>query len=912
MRILPTNRDYHNNQNNFKHMKSLYRFSLLMIVLFLFLTVSGQNKKDKKQQAKHLSRYETETLSDNQLPVLMPYNRWIDPAGKQIYFGDSELENHALDCAASPDSKWVAVEGRYSLVILSVENDKIIDRVTLVDLLGTNVMNTFSGISWRKTGDHYELYWSASGYGKSYVIKASWNGRKIKLIDTFEFPAEAPSLSALPNEVVVSEENGVPVLYVVLNGNNRLVKLNSETGETIWSVPTGVAPYGVVKADGKIYVTNWAGSVPGETDKDVAGIPWGKAKVSPVNGSTREGTVSVFNPADGLLLKEIVAGLHPNDIISSKDEHFIYVANANSDAISVIDTKTDEIAETIPVRLGEEKNPYFGDSPNGLGISGDGKTLYAAVGMDNAIAVIEPGKNASVNSNISVSKIAGFIPTGAYPGGVCILNDSRLYVPNIEAEGARIPTVSKETGVTSYNSHHQMASVSIISVPDKTQLAQYTKRVEETNQLFRIALSKKIPRKNATPVPVPSRIGEPSVFKHVVYIIKENRTYDQILGDVTAGDGEPSLCIFGKEVTPNTHKITDDFLLLDNFYVSGKSSAEGHQWTDMAIVTDYVEKNVRAWFRSYPHVQEDALVYAPTGFIWDNARDHGKSVRIYGEACVPQFDSKATWTSIYEGFQKGEKFEFSNHTTIDPVKNILSQNYPGYDSHKIPDVLRAKTFIDELNEYENMEGDQWPELLVIALPNDHTGGTRPGLPTPRAQVADNDLALGQIIEAISKSRFWKNTAIFVTEDDSQAGWDHVSAYRTVGLIISPYTKFDPTNHTNYNQVSMVRTIEQILGIPPMNIQDATAMPMFDCFNEKPDISPFVSVPNQIPLDEMNPDLSKLNGTALHYARKSMHPQFDRVDAGNDALFNRIIWFASNSKKPYPAKFSGKDDDDDDD
>ncbi|HPF50093.1 MAG TPA: bifunctional YncE family protein/alkaline phosphatase family protein [Draconibacterium sp.] len=894
-------------------MKSIFRYSFFSIIILSFvLNAAGQSKKDKKQQAKHLSKYETETLSDNQLPVLMPYNRWIDPAGEQIYFGDNELENHALDCAASPDGKWVAVEGRYSIVILSVENNKIIDRATLKDLLGTGAMNTFSGISWRKVDNDYELYWSASGSGKSYVIKASWNGRKIKLLNTFEFSSEAPALSALPNELVVSEENGITFLYVVLNGNNKLIKLNVESGETTWSVPTGVAPYGVIKTAAKIYVTNWAGAVPDVNDKDVAGVPWGKAKVSPENGSTREGTVSVFNPINGALLKEIEVGLHPNDMISSPDEQFVYIANANSDAISVIDTKTDAITETIPVRLGKEKNPYFGDSPNGLGISEDGKTLYVAVGMDNAVAVVELGKNASANSNNASSKIAGFIPTGAYPGGVCVLNNSRLYIPNIEAEGARIPSVSGVTGVTSYNSHRQMASVSIIPVPDKTQLAKYTKRVEETNQLFRIALSQKMPRKNVTPVPVPARIGEPSVFKHVVYIIKENRTYDQILGDVKAGDGEPSLCIFGEEVTPNTHKIVDDFLLLDNFYVSGKSSAEGHQWTDMAIVTDYVEKNVRAWFRSYPHVQEDALVYAPTGFIWDNAREHGKSVRIYGEACVPQFDSKATWTSIYEGFQKGEKFEFTNHTTIDPVKNILSQNYPGYDSHKIPDVLRAKTFIDELNEYDKMEGDQWPELLVVALPNDHTGGTRPGLPTPRAQVADNDLALGQIIEAISKSRFWNNTAIFVTEDDSQAGWDHVSAYRTVGLIASPYTKFDQTNHTNYNQVSMIRTIEQILGIPPMNIQDATAMPMFDCFNSYPENSPFVSVPNQIPLDEMNPGLSQLNGTALHYAKKSMLPQFDRVDAGNDALFNRIVWFASNGKKPYPAKYSGKDDDDDDD
>ncbi len=889
-------------------MKIIFRILIVFLAVSPVLTVAQSNKH---QQAKYLTEYEQQTLANNDLPVLMPYNRWISPAGFQVYFGDKELENHAMDCAASPDGKWIAIEGRYSIVMLSAQTNKIVERTTLKDLLKENAMNTFSGISWRKSGEGYELYWSVSG-DKSYVIKAIWNGRKLKLANAFEYAAESPSKTALPNEVIVTEESGAPFFYVVLNGNNKLVKANAETGETIWSVPTGVAPFGVVKAAGKIYVSNWAGAVPDESDTNVAGVPWGKAKVDPETGATREGTVSIFNSSNGTLLNETEVGLHPNDIISSPDGNYIYIANSNSDAISVIDTETDKVVETIAVRLGEEKNPYFGDSPNGLGISGDGKTLYVANGMDNAVAVVELGKNASATAKDSNSRIGGFIPTGAYPGAVCVYNDELLYVPNIEAEGARIPFTSEETGKISYNSHHQMASVSIIPVPDKNQLLQYTRKVQQTNQFFRIALAKKVPRENVAPVPVPERIGEPSVFKHIVYIIKENRTYDQVLGDVSAGDGEPSLCVFGKEVTPNMHKLVDDFLLLDNFYASGKSSAEGHQWTDMAIVTDYVEKNVRAWFRSYPHVQEDALVYAPTGFIWDNARRHGKSVRIYGEACVPVFDKNATWESIYNQFKKGEKVEFENHTTIDPVRSILSQNYPGYDSHKFPDVLRAQTFIQELKEYENQDGDQWPELIIIALPNDHTAGTRPGFPTPRAMVADNDVALGQIVEAITKSKFWNNTAVFVTEDDSQAGWDHVSAYRTVGLVASPYTKFDDTNHTNYNQVSMVRTMEQILGIPPMNIQDATAMPMFDCFTENADNTAYVALPNEIPLDEMNKDLSQLKGPALHYAKKSMEPQFDHVDSGNDALFNRIIWFASNGKKPYPAKFSGKDDDDDDD
>lgn len=896
-------------------MKNLIR--ILFLIVFVLQVPSsciGPKTAAKKQQQKHLSDYEKLTLENNLLPVMMPYNRWVDPAGEQIYFGDKELENHALDCAVSPDRKWIAVEGRYSVVIISSETKKIVHRFLLTDVFKKGkLLGTFSGIKWHTEDGVQSLYWSASGDGgNSYVIKTNWNSEQLEVAKTFLFEAKSPAKDALANEVVISDENGTSFLYVVLNGNNTLEKVNISTGETVWSAATGVAPFGITMANGKLYVTNWAGGVPDEDDKNVAGVPWGNAKIDPGTGATREGTVSVFNPANGKLLKEILVGLHPNDIISSPDEKFVYVANANSDAVSAIHTITDVVTETISVRLGEEENPYWGDSPNGLGISSDGNTLYVANGIDNAVAVVNLGKNAATIAMDDKSKIQGFIPTGAYPGAVCVLNDEYLFVANIESEGARIPSISEKDGKVAYNSHRQIASVSVILIPDATQLAEYTKKVEETNQLFRLALLKDLPRKNAAPVPVPLRIGEPSVFKHVVYIIKENRTYDQILGDHPRGDGDSSLCVFGKKITPNTHKICDDFLLMDNFYVSGKSSAEGHQWTDMAIVTDYIEKNVRAWFRSYPHVQEDALVYAPTGFIWDNARNHGKSVRIYGEACSPQMDKNETWESIYKRFKNGEKTDFINTSTINTVPEILCPTFPGYGTHKFTDLIRAEAFIEELKAFEEMEGDQLPELMILALPNDHTAGTRPDFPTPRAMVADNDLALGQILEAISKSRFWHNTVVFVTEDDSQNGWDHVSAYRTVGLVASPYSKFNKTIRTNYNQVSMIRTIEQILGLPPMNIMDATATPMFDCFTDRPDYTPYSAVPNEIPLDEMNKELSELRGRELHYAKKSMLPIFDEIDSGHDDLFNRIIWFAMKGKEAYPAKYSGKEDDGDND
>jgi YVTN family beta-propeller protein len=275
--------------------------------------------------------------------------------------------------------------------------------------------------------------------------------------------------------------------------------------------------------------------------------------VNDLNGATREGTVSVLDPATGKVLKEITVGMHPNDIVTGSDEKFIFVSNANSDEVSVISSENDRVTETISVRLNAEKNGYWGDSPNGLAISRDNQTLYVCNGMDNALAVVSLGKKATVGSSLKLSKINGFIPTGAYPGAAIVSPDNLLWVANIEAEGSIIPFFTEGSKKAKYNSHKQMASVSVIPVPVNGELHAYTERVITSNQHFRLDLTAKLPRKKIEPVPVPERIGEPSVIKHVLYIIKENRTYDQVLGDMKKGDGDSTLTVYGKNVTPNTH-----------------------------------------------------------------------------------------------------------------------------------------------------------------------------------------------------------------------------------------------------------------------------------------------------------------------------------------------------------------------
>lgn len=844
--------------------------------------------------------------AENPKQVKLPYNRLIQPAGVQIVFGDTDLENHSLDAVLSPDGKWLAVEERYSIVFISTADNQVRFRLANdsdPDLKGG--MNTYSGITWYTGNEGLEVFWSVIGRNnRSFVASAGWDGVKAEITKLREFHAKPPAAMALPNEILITKEGAGEFLYVVLNGNNQVVKLDLLTDKMIWTTNPGVAPYGITMASGSLFVTNWAGRHPDKGDKDVAGVPWGEARVSPANGSTREGSVTIIDPSKGRIIKEIVTGLHPNDIISSKRGRYVYITNSNSDNVSVIDARKKTISETISVRLQPEKNSFFGDSPNGLCLSPDEKTLYVANGMDNALAVVKLGKLSSARGKSKVCEVSGFIPTGAYPCAIAASKKGTLYVSNLEANGVFVGVPANNTKSLTYNSHHLLASVSALKAPGEKELKAYTDTVIALNDLSRATLAREKPREGVAPKPVPDRIGEPSVFKHVLYIIKENRTYDQVLGDMKQGDGDPALCTYGAEVTPNIHKISEEFQLLDNFYVSSKCSADGHQWTDASIVTDYIEKNMRAWFRSYPHVQTDALVYAPTGFIWDNAVARGKRVRIYGEAATPVFSKKTTWTDNYKAFLSGEKVEFKNRTTIAAVKKILSENYPAYNNHEFADIMRADAFIKELKSFEKMEGDQLPELMIMALPNDHTGGTRPGIPTPRAMVADNDLALGRIVEAVSRSRFWDNTVIFVVEDDSQGGWDHVSAYRTVCAVISPWSRLKNTNHTFYSQPSVVRTIEQILGLPPMNIQDAIANTMTDCFGSVPDNSPYVASPSNIPVDEMNPPLSSLSGKTLHFARKSLLPEFDGIDSGDDDLMNRILWFAAKGNVAYPARYAG--------
>jgi hypothetical protein len=377
-----------------------------------------------------------------------------------------------------------------------------------------------------------------------------------------------------------------------------------------------------------------------------------------------------------------------------------------------------------------------------------------------------------------------------------------------------------------------------------------------------------------------TRQGSP--IKHVFYIIKENRTYDQVFGDLRQGNGDPSLAYFGRDVTPNHHALAEQFVLMDNYYGPGDQSALGHRWILQAYPSTYAHKYGNARNNQSP------MLLGPTEGIYDNAKARGLRVRAYGERGANTITpANATWTDVYNDWKnRTNRVNIDARAIIVGLRDIYHPKYPAA-TDMVPDVYRADVFLKEFAEFE--KNGNLPHLSILLLYADHTAGTSPGFPTPRAQVADNDLALGRIVEAISKSKYWKESAIFVTEDDSQDGLDHVDGHRTVGLVISPYTKRGVVDSTFYTIINMYRTIEQILGLAPLNQFDAAAQPMFSLFQAKPDITPYTALPNQIPLDEMNPRLAGLTGLQREMAEFSQSIDFSEPDSGPADILNRAIW-----------------------
>jgi YVTN family beta-propeller protein len=606
----------------------------------------------------------------------------------------------------------------------------------------------------------------------------------------------------------------------------------------------GGRPYDVVvsRNGARLYVSDWAGR-----------------------------QVLVVDPADLRVTARVAVGEHPNQMSPHPKDDRLFVACASSNSVAVLDTKRGVVLETIYTTL-FPRAPQ-GSTPCAVAVSPDGGTLYVANADNNCVCVID----------VSVphrSIVKGFIPTGWYPVSVAVTPDGKNLLVGVgKGLGSKSnPLWKKEAKDDAdksggrrlpfpYIGTLMSGALSVVPVPGERQLAEYTAQVYRCCPYADDQLT-------AAPHPVktaiPTKVGEPSPIKHVIYVIKENRTYDQVFGALKQGNGDPSLVLFGEDVTPNHHKLAAEFVLLDNLYCNGQVSRDGHPWSTMAYHTDYIARDWHLTYSRRKGVEDDDqgnLSNAPSGYLWDACARAGLSYRSYGECGKRVSDGEG-----------GAKMEGR-------VPGLVGKICPDYGVSKDPkkrprDTENVEVFLREYREFE--KSGKMPRFIVMSLGEDHTSGTTPSAYTPKSCVASNDLALGRLVEAVTNGKYWKETAIFVIEDDAQNGPDHVDCHRTVGLVISPYTKRKAVDSTHYTTVSMIRTIELILGLSPLSQYDAAARPMFGCFTDKADLTPYRHEKARVKLDEKN---TKKDYGAERSARMDWS-DYDRID---DFELNEILW-----------------------
>ncbi len=821
---------------------------------------------------------------------LVPTGQTLTPTGRNLTF-----DGRPVDMALSPDGKTLAVMLEKEVRLFDTDKNQF----RAESLPGAH---NFGGIVWAKDG--HTLYatgrvkTSGEGDGTTEVgavfvttFDADGHATQSKPISfalNSRIQPNTRAKDAAPSGLALSPDG--KTLYVTLFNNGTLAAVdltsyNPDSGEAKFvETPVGSSPERViVSASGdKVYVANRGGKSPEAGDTMDTDDP---VVVDPETYKVATGTLSVISAAQlnsdptHAVSKTISVGLQPADLTLSPDGKRLFAANANSDTVTVIDTETDTVVETIPT------SPAPGQlgaaSPNGLAVSKDGATLYVTLGGDNAVEVVTLDQKAG--GAASDTKIAGLIPTAWFPLGVTLSADgASLYVANSKGIGSLGATVTRPwtdaatpqagpegvlatKNLTGHSVYSVMGSLGVIPIPDAKTLARYTAQTAANNHFDRMAqaLAQK-----------PDAFW--SRFKHVFLVIKENRTYDQILGDipVPAGHigGDPKLVMFGEKITPNQHALAKEYGLFDNLYCSGAISADGHHWLNEAFADDYDERAMNNYPRSYPCCGTDPLVYAGNKFLWQAAMDAGCTFRNYGE-----FEPLPS-------MKRHSDAEYNARFTVTSERNR--------------DVAHCERILADLESSEK----PLAQLTTVWFPFNHTSGTRPGAYTPESCIADNDLALGKLVDALSHSKkYWHDepTILFVVEDDAQGGLDHVEGHRTVGLVISPFNKRGQVFSTNYNQLNMLRTIELILNLKPLNQFDAAAVPMRNVFTEKADDQPYTAHQNEVALNLKNPPLRQTSGETRHWEAVSAQLDFSAPDRADPEKLTEVLWHHTHGSAAYP-------------
>jgi YVTN family beta-propeller protein len=780
--------------------------------------------------------------------TLLPNGWRIAPAGHHVQVGDLPL-----NMIASPDGRFLIITNngwmKPTLTVFDTKLQAVVGR--------TPLDHAWLGLAWHPDGKR--LY--SSGANENVIYELAWNKSALTLAGTITLGGQQRSVPGAPSRL----ENAGFIAGLAISPDGRRLYatqifgeavsvIDVETRKVLSKTPLGAEPYTcLLSADGKtLFVSVWGGA-----------------------------KVLMFDTATMSQLNEVAVGAHPNAMLLSKDGARLFVACASTNAVWVVDVAARTAREQISVAL--YPNAPVGTTPNSLALSPDGKTMLVANADNNTVAVADietPGS----------SEVEGWVPVGWYPTSVLFDRDgSRFFVLNgkglISQANPRGPQPGGVRMEGQYTGNMFQGALSVVATPDTPALAAMTKRVYAITAYTEAR--KLAPPEAPRATPIPRRVGGPSPIKHVFYVIRENRTYDQVLGDLPQGNGDPSLTLFGEDVTPNAHAIAREFVVFDNFYVDAEVSFDGHAFAAGAYATDVVEK---LWPTNYAsrgalYLSEggykNRTAYGnfsapPDGYIWDFAQRAGVSVRSYGEFAAWQ----KQWGPVT--------------ASVPGLQGLVHPAYPPWDL-SIPDNQRIDVWLKEFREFE--QNGQLPRLSIIRLPNDHTSGTSPGMPTPRSMVAENDLALGRLVEAISHSRFWNESAVFVLEDDAQNGPDHVDAHRSVALVISPFTRRKFVDSTLYTTSGMLRTMELILGLPPMSQYDAAATPMYNAFQPTTDRTPFVLRKARVALDDRN-DWSSPG------ARASLNMNLADADMAPELELNEILWQSvrgASSRMPPPRR-----------
>ncbi|MEJ7694520.1 bifunctional YncE family protein/alkaline phosphatase family protein [Daejeonella sp.] len=781
--------------------------------------------------------------------VLLPNGWSLSPAGRSLQLGDLPL-----NIQISSSQRLMAVtnngQSKQSIQLIDPQGEKLLDEKAI-------------GKAWyglKFSADEKKLY--ASGANDNIILIYPIVDKKLGAADTLVLGKAWPAEKIGPTGIEVDDAR--KRLYTVTKENNSLYVFDLATKKRLLKVELGAEAYDCLLSPdkSKLYISLWG------LDK-----------------------LAVYDTRTNLVISEIATESHPNEIIQNKSGKFLFVANANDNSVSVIDSKAGKVIEIISTALYPTR--LTGSTTNGLALSADEKTLYVANADNNCLAVFDvstPGKSSS----------KGFIPTGWYPTNVRVAGKkifvsngkgfSSMANPNGPQPIKQTDNSGLHTGVTEQKEIQYIGglfkgTLSIIDQPDDSKMKTFSKQVY-SNTPYNKQLET-VSRGSANN-PVPNIQGAKSPIKYVFYVIKENRTYDQIFGDMKEGNGDPELCIFPENVTPNHHALAREFVLLDNFYVDAEVSADGHNWSMAAYANDYTEKTWPTSYGgrggTYDYEGSRKIAYPRDGFIWDYCKRAGITYRSYGE------------------------FTTRSGATLASLVGHIATNYPPYNLD-IKDIDRVAAFKSDFDSLLNKNAVA--QFNTIRLGNDHTSGQRIGKINPTSAVADNDLALGQLVEHISKSSIWNESAIFVLEDDAQNGPDHVDAHRSPAFVISPYTKRNSVNSSMYSTSGMLRTMELILGLPPMSQYDAAAVPLSECFTSSPDFRPYKFKPANVDLDQKNLVMN-------NSAERSKYWNFAKEDGAPDLDLNEVVWKSvkgEDSVMPAPRrsaflKLEQKKDDDD--